>query len=190
MPPAFSLTERLLNTLGHVPTEGQQKAIGALDRLLATPKDRATLILKGYAGTGKTTLVGALVKVLAAERRPVVLLAPTGRAAKVLSSYAHSTASTIHRRIYRVNGEDEGSYGGMSVAHNRDADTLFVVDEASMIGGRGPGMSSGRDGGFGDRDLLTDLFQHVFSAPRCKLLLIGDPAQLPPLEAIIAQRWK
>jgi len=181
MPPAFSLTERLLNTLGHVPTEGQQKAIGALDRLLATPKDRATLILKGYAGTGKTTLVGALVKVLAAERRPVVLLAPTGRAAKVLSSYAHATASTIHRRIYRVNGEEEGSYGGMSVAHNRDADTLFVVDEASMIGGRGPGVSSGRDGGFGDRDLLTDLFQHVFSAPRCKLLLIGDPAQLPPV---------
>ena len=176
MPPAFSLTERLLNTLGHVPTEGQHKAIGALDRLLATPKERATLILKGYAGTGKTTLVGALVKVLASERRPVVLLAPTGRAAKVLSSYAHATASTIHRRIYRVNGEDEGSYGGMSVAHNRDADTLFVVDEASMIGGRGKG-----DGGFGDRDLLTDLFQHVFSAPRCKLLLIGDPAQLPPV---------
>ena len=67
------------------------------------------------------------------------------------------------------------------MAHNRDADTLFVVDEASMIGGRGPGVSSGRDGGFGDRDLLTDLFQHVFSAPRCKLLLIGDPAQLPPV---------
>ncbi len=170
------LSQRLLQMLGHTPTEGQRKAIDALDRLLATQKDRATLILKGYAGTGKTTLVGALVKVLAAEERPVVLLAPTGRAAKVLSSYAQATASTIHRRIYRVSGGEDGGMGGMSLAPNRDAGALFVVDEASMIGSSGVG-----DGAFGDRDLLNDLFQHVFSAPRCKLLLIGDPAQLPPV---------
>ncbi len=170
------LSQRLLQMLGHMPTEGQRKAIDALDRLLATQKDRATLILKGYAGTGKTTLVGALVKVLAAEERPVVLLAPTGRAAKVLSSYAQATASTIHRRIYRVSGGEDGGVGGMSLAPNRDAGALFVVDEASMIGSSGVG-----DGAFGDRDLLNDLFQHVFSAPRCKLLLIGDPAQLPPV---------
>ncbi len=172
-----TLSERLLKMLGHVPTEGQRKAVHALDRLLATDRPNATLVLKGYAGTGKTTLVGALVKVLAKEERPVVLLAPTGRAAKVLSSYALSEASTIHRRIYRVSGEDDGGYGGLNLALNRDAGALFVVDEASMIGAGG-GKS---EGAFGDRDLLSDLFQHVFGAPRCKLLLIGDPAQLPPV---------
>ncbi|MEO8589315.1 MAG: AAA family ATPase [Flavobacteriales bacterium] len=169
------LSERLLVALGHVPTEGQRRAAHALERLLATERDHATLVLKGYAGTGKTTLVGALVKVLAKEKRRVVLLAPTGRAAKVLSGYALADASTIHRRIYRVSGDDDGGFAGMALAANRDAGALFVVDEASMIGQRGG------DGAFGDRDLLSDLFQYVFSAPGAKLLLIGDPAQLPPV---------
>ncbi|MGB3868067.1 MAG: AAA family ATPase [Flavobacteriales bacterium] len=165
--------QRLLTRLEHVPTEGQHKAIDALSRLLATEKDRATLVLKGYAGTGKTTLVGALVKVLAEARKPVVLLAPTGRAAKVLSAYAGASASTIHRRIYRTSGDADGGYGGISVAPNKEQHALFVVDEASMIGKGG--------GGAFDRDLLADLFQHVFSSPGNKLLLIGDPAQLPPV---------
>jgi len=169
-----TLTEDLLTALGHPPTPGQQRAAYALDRLLASQRPQATLVLKGYAGTGKTTLVGALVKVLSRQKRPVVLMAPTGRAAKVLSTYARATASTIHRRIYRVNADEDG-FGGMSVGVNKEEGALFVVDEASMIG-RGGGDSS-----FGDRDLLTDLFQHVFSAPGCKLLLIGDPAQLPPV---------
>ncbi|MFT3886250.1 MAG: AAA family ATPase [Flavobacteriales bacterium] len=168
------LTERLLHTLGHTPTEGQRRAAHAVERLLATDREHATLVLKGYAGTGKTTLVGALVKVLAKEGRPVVLLAPTGRAAKVLSSYARAAASTIHRRIYRVSGDDDG-YAGFSIAPNREKHALFVVDEASMIG------TGGGEGAFGDRDLLRDLFEHVFSGTGCKLLLIGDPAQLPPV---------
>lgn len=175
--PLAGLGERLLSMLGHVPTEGQRRAANALERLLATERDHATLVLKGYAGTGKTTLVGALVKILSKERRGVVLLAPTGRAAKVLSSYAQADASTIHRRIYRVSGDDdEGGYAGMSVAPNRDGEALFVVDEASMIG-----QGGGSSGAFGDRNLLSDLFQHVFSSPGNKLLLIGDPAQLPPV---------
>lgn len=145
--------------------------MAALERLVDTPKLRATLVLKGYAGTGKTTLVGALVKVLADLRRPVVLLAPTGRAAKVLGAYAGAPASTIHRRIYRT-GED-GDFSGLALAPNRDREALFVVDEASMIGRGGEGMY--------ERDLLADLFEHVFASPGNKLLLIGDPAQLPPV---------
>lgn len=173
---ATELGPLLTAMLGHEPTAGQHRAIHALDRLLASEKDGATLVLKGYAGTGKTTLVGALVKVLAKQRRPVVLLAPTGRAAKVLSSYAQAPASTIHRRIYRVSPEgDDSGYAGMSLAPNKDENALFVVDEASMIGQGGGG------GAFGDRDLLRDLFDHVFAARGCKLLLIGDPAQLPPV---------
>ncbi|HRT54742.1 MAG TPA: AAA family ATPase, partial [Flavobacteriales bacterium] len=141
-----SLIHSLLATLGHEPTPGQHKAIDALDRLLSTPKDRATLILKGYAGTGKTTLVGALVKVLAQERRKVILLAPTGRAAKVLSAYAQAEASTIHRRIYSM-GDDDDFGGGMRVKQNKDVGALFVVDEASMIGsGRGEGGKPAGDG--------------------------------------------
>jgi exodeoxyribonuclease-5 len=174
MLPPTNLTADLLDALGHKPTKGQERAAYALDRLLASQRAQATLVLKGYAGTGKTTLVGALVKVLSRQKRPVVLLAPTGRAAKVLGSYARSPASTIHRRIYRVSGDEDG-YGGLAVGVNKDEGALFVVDEASMIG-RGGG-----EGSFSDRDLLTDLFQHVFSAPGCKLLLIGDPAQLPPV---------
>lgn len=169
-----TLSEQLLSVLGHEPTPGQQRASLAVERLLTTAKERATLVLKGYAGTGKSTLVGALVRTLEANEHPVVLMAPTGRAAKVLSAYAGSAASTIHRRIYHVDADEEG-YSGIRLAVNKNVGALFVVDEASMIG------RSNADGSFGGRDLMEDLFAHVFSAPRCKLLLIGDPAQLPPV---------
>lgn len=165
----------LIERLGHAPTPGQRKAIDALERLLNSARPRSTLVLKGYAGTGKTTLVGALVKVLREQGHPAVLLAPTGRAANVLSSYAQAPASTIHRRVYKTEGEDDG-YLALAVAPNKDTDTLFVVDEASMIG-----TSSGGDRPFGDRNLLQDLADHVFAGRGNKLLLIGDPAQLPPV---------
>ncbi len=169
-----ALGDRLLAALGHVPTTGQERAARALERLMATNKERTALVLKGYAGTGKTSLIGALVKVLASERRPVVLLAPTGRAARVLSAIAGKEASTIHRRIYRSAGEE--GHATVRVAANRDAGALFIVDEASMIGRHGGG-----DGGFGGRDLLGDLFEHIYAAPGTRALLIGDPAQLPPV---------
>ena len=159
--------------LGHAPTSDQTRALDAVERLLRTEKEHGTLVLSGYAGTGKTTLVGALVKVLYAQHRPPVLLAPTGRAAKVLAKHADLPASTIHRRIYRLAGEEQGSFD-MDLASNPSKDTLFIVDEASMIGTRS-------EGPFGDRDLLTDLFSYVFSTPGTKLLLVGDPAQLPPV---------
>lgn len=169
---ANGLADRLRAALVHEPTSGQAKAIDAFERLLATDRPQATLILRGYAGTGKTTLVGALVKVLRRAREPVVLLAPTGRAAKVLGAHAQVAASTIHRRIYRVAGEDEG-WSGAEIAMNKDMGALFIVDEASMIGAG--------NNAFGERDLLSDLLEHVFSVQGCKLLLIGDPAQLPPV---------
>lgn len=165
----------LIERLGHTPTPGQRKAIDALERLLNSTRPRSTLVLKGYAGTGKTTLVGALVKVLRGLGHPAVLLAPTGRAANVLSGYAQAQASTIHRRVYKTEGDDDG-YLALAVAPNKDTDTLFVVDEASMIG-----TSSGGDRLFGDRNLLQDLADHVFCGRGNKLLLIGDPAQLPPV---------
>lgn len=170
--PHIDFAERLRGLFAHAATAGQERAIEAIARLLTTERERATLVLRGYAGTGKTTLVGALVKVLARERRPMVLLAPTGRAAKVLGAHAGREASTIHRRIYRVGDGDDGP--GVSLAPNKEAGALFIVDEASMIG-------PGSEGAFGNRDLLRDLIEHAFAAPRCKLLLIGDPAQLPPV---------
>ena len=115
------------------------------------------------------------MKLLTEERKPVVLLAPTGRAAKVLMGYAAASASTIHRRIYRTSSDEEGGPGGVALAPNKEQHALFVMDEASMIGQGG--------GGAFDRDLLADLFQYVFSAEGNKLLLIGDPAQLPPIGA-------
>lgn len=168
------LADRLLRGIGREPTEGQRRASDAIARLMHTDKPRPTLVLKGYAGTGKTTLVGALVKVLRRDKRVVVLLAPTGRAAKVLEAYAHAGAGTIHRRIYRVSDFD--GIPSLQVTANREEDALFIVDEASMIGTGGAGNEP-----FGDRDLLGDLVGHVFSAPGCRLLLVGDPAQLPPV---------
>ncbi len=174
MPLEGDLGHRVLKTLGHSPTLGQERAAMALQRLLATPRERTALILKGYAGTGKTTLVGALVRVLTSERRKVILLAPTGRAAKVLGAYAGQPASTIHRRIYRVGADGES--GGLRITGNKDPGALFIIDEASMIG-----RSSVSDGPFGGSDLMRDLFHHIFDAPGARLLLIGDPAQLPPV---------
>lgn len=163
---------QLRAAFAHAATPGQLRAMEALARLLATRQQRAALVLRGYAGTGKTTLVGALVRHLRRERSPLVLLAPTGRAAKVLAAHAGLDASTIHRRIYRVGEGDDGP--GVSLAAHKDEGALFIVDEASMIG-------PGSEGAFGSRDLLRDLLEHVYSAPGCKLLLIGDPAQLPPV---------
>lgn len=146
--------------------------MAGFSRLLASERPLSTLVLKGYAGTGKTALLGALVKTLQKDGSPVILLAPTGRAAKVMSAFSGHPASTIHRRIYRVGSGPDGHLE-LALAPNREQRALFVVDEASMIG-------SG-EGSFGGRDLLTDLFEHVFQHPGNRLLIVGDPAQLPPV---------
>ena len=158
------------------PTRGQEEAMEMLSEFVCEYSENHLFVLKGYAGTGKTTLVSALVNTLTACRMKSVLLAPTGRAAKVFSNYAQRKAFTIHKHLYRVKMKD----GMLHFARkeNKLADTLFIVDEVSMI----PDHHHHADL-FAKRSLLEDLIQYVFEGENCKLLFIGDDAQLPPVHA-------
>ena len=141
--------------------------------------DEDILVVNGYAGTGKTTAISAVISVLKEFQTKCVLLAPTGRAAKVLSSYAGQPAFTIHKHIYRQKSVGGDGFGQFSLAPNKDRDTLFIVDEVSLIGidaGQQQSTSS-----FGSGNLLEDLVTFVRSGAECKVILIGDSAQLPPV---------
>lgn len=164
-------SEIILKHLPYAPNDQQLAVVGALARFCSpeAPQE-AVFVLNGYAGTGKTSLSGALVKALEEVKRQVVLMAPTGRAAKVFSAYSGRRATTIHRKIYRYPGASSGG-SGYFPADNTATDTLFIVDEASMITGA---ETSGRN-------LLEDLIHYVYAQPGCRLLLIGDTAQLPPV---------
>ena len=164
---------QLIQSFGFEPTEGQSIVLYHLSAFLLSQKENPTYVLRGYAGTGKTSLVKALVKTLPSIGMRYVLMAPTGRAAKVLSSYTGQPASTIHRRIYQAKAFPDGSIH-IARAENKSKNTLFIVDEASMIGEQ-------RE--FGGNSLLDDLLSYVFSGEQCRLLLIGDTAQLPPVES-------
>lgn len=155
-------------------TEGQQTAAGALARFIADPNDDLCFLLRGYAGTGKTSLVGALVRVMRRLRRDTVLLAPTGRAAKIFAEHSGIPASTIHRRIYRQKTFD-GEGTRFALGFNKLRHALFIVDEASMIA-----MDAGGNL-FGSGLLLDDLIRYVYEGEGCRLLLVGDTAQLPPV---------
>ena len=163
----------LIQSFGFEPTEGQSIVLYHLSAFLLSQKENPTYVLRGYAGTGKTTLVKALVKTLPSIGMKYVLMAPTGRAAKVLSSYTGQPASTIHRRIYQAKAFPDGSIH-ITRAENKSKNTLFIVDEASMIGEQKE---------FGGSSLLDDLLSYVFSGENCRLLLIGDTAQLPSVES-------
>jgi len=136
--------------------------------------EHVVMILRGSAGTGKTTLAAAIVKALVRLQQKMILLAPTGRAAKVFSLYAGHPAYTIHRRIYRQ--KSAGSLSAFTLNDNLNRDTLFIIDEASMISNQGLGESA-----FGSGYLLDDLMQFVYNGQNCRMLLIGDKAQLPPV---------
>lgn len=157
------------------PTDDQQAAIYTLTDFLTSDQSDSLLLMKGYAGTGKTSLIGALVKTLTELKQKAFLLAPTGRAAKVFSGYAEHKAYTIHKKIYRQQ-KFSNEPTGFVAANNLHKDTLFIVDEASMITNEGLNSFS-----FGSGRLLDDLIQYVYSGENCRLILMGDAAQLPPV---------
>lgn len=155
-----------------MPNEGQNALLDKLSRFIISPIERKAFILLGYAGTGKTSMMAALVQAYKELQQKVVLLAPTGRAAKVLSRYAHTPAYTIHKFIYRQKKLGEEVF---SLNDNLYTHTLFIVDESSMISGIRDNQT------FGSGILLDDLVKYVYSGDGCSLLLLGDNAQLPPI---------
>ena len=171
---ADELKYRILEALGMEPTAEQDIAINVFCRFLMERDEQSVMILRGSAGTGKTTLAAAFVRMLLTMKQKIVLLAPTGRAAKVLSLYAGHPAYTIHRRIYRQ--RTAGDMSAFNVNANLQSDTLFIIDEASMIANDGYG-----DSAFGSGRLLDDLIQYVYNGRNCRMMLIGDRAQLPPV---------
>lgn len=157
---------------GKTPTPQQFEVFQLLQRFLKAGEGDECFMLRGYAGTGKTTLISALVKVLPKINRKSVLMAPTGRAAKVISSYSGKQAFTIHKKIYRKK-EAASPEMNFVLADNLAENTLFIVDEASMI--------SDQSGEFSRQSLLHDLISYVYNGKNCKLMLVGDTAQLPPV---------
>ncbi|MHC1706358.1 MAG: ATP-dependent RecD-like DNA helicase [Bacteroidales bacterium] len=166
-----------LHHFPYEPTSGQKQLISEIASFLLIRSFKPLFILKGYAGTGKTTIVSALVRILPRINRQSVLLAPTGRAAKVLSGYSGKKAFTIHKKIYRPQATADG-YVHLTLMPNLHMNTLFIVDEASMV----PDITQQTEGQFfSGRSLLEDLISFVFSNENNSLLLLGDSAQLPPV---------
>ena len=169
------IIHQIRKTLGFTPTADQRHAIDTFAQFLTDRNDQSVMLLRGSAGTGKTALASAMVRTLRSLGQKVTLLAPTGRAAMVFSLHAGTQAWTIHRRIYRERAF-AGPEGQFSLNDNLAADTLFIVDEASMIANYGSGSTP-----FGSGRLLDDLVRYVYNGRHCRLMLIGDSAQLPPV---------
>lgn len=171
------LVQQIESCLPYEPNRQQRELLERLAAFVLDERDDTLFLLRGYAGTGKTSLVGALVKALTQLQSKVVLLAPTGRAAKVFARYAGHPAYTIHRRIYRQKSYSPDMEGFL-VGENLAKHTLFIVDEASMIAN----ASGAGDGAvYGTGRLLDDLVEYVYSGEHCRLILLGDTAQLPPV---------
>ena len=167
------LKYRIQSELPFTPNEGQSELLSKLSAFLIKTEENKLFLLCGYAGTGKTSVIAALVKALNKLNQKTILLAPTGRAAKVLASYSGFPAYTVHKQIYRQKSMGEDSF---SLSYNSSQDTVFIVDEASMLSN-----SRADNSAFGTGCLLDDLLQYVFSGRNCSLILIGDDAQLPPV---------
>ena len=167
------LTYRIHQAFGHVPTAEQEKAMDTFARFMTDRDERSVMVLRGAAGTGKTSLSAAIVRALLSLQQKLVLLAPTGRAAKVFSLYAGHPAYTIHRRIYRQKSIESA----FDLNYNSAQDTLFMVDEASMIAN----SSNYGESIFAGGQLMDDLMRFVYNDRNCRMMLIGDCAQLPPV---------
>ncbi len=168
------LKEQILLNFTFKPTPSQEEVLDSLCDFILSPNNDEAFVLRGFAGTGKTSLIGALVKTMEQLQRRCVLMAPTGRAAKVFSLYANHPAFTIHKRIYRQKSIDKDSI--FSLNYNMLANVLFIVDEASMISNEGLSGSI-----YGTGRLLDDLIHFVYGGRGCRLILMGDTAQLPPV---------
>ncbi|MBR4704198.1 MAG: AAA family ATPase [Paludibacteraceae bacterium] len=166
---------RIKAELPFEPNEEKDGLLTALGRFLVSRDERKAFILCGYAGTGKTSVMSALVRAMEGLKQPCILLAPTGRAAKVLSRYSGAQAYTIHKKIYRQN---QLGVEAFSLSDNRHVRTLFIVDEASMLSGNRDNAT------FGSGCLLDDLVRYVYNGQGCSLLLLGDDAQLPPVGSL------
>ena len=169
------LGQQIKTNFPYKPTFEQENVVKILANFLFCRKMDVLFLLKGYAGTGKTSLIGALVKTMDQLEQKCILMAPTGRAAKVFSHYAGHPAYTIHKKIYRQKSFSN-EMDNFSINDNLHQHTLFIVDEASMIANDGLSGSM-----FGTGRLLDDLIQYVYSGQGCRLMLIGDTAQLPPV---------
>ena len=167
------LKYRIREALCYPPTAEQQEAVDVFARFMTDRQEHAVMVMRGSAGTGKTTLAAAIVRAMTGLKQQLVLLAPTGRAAKVFSLYAAHAAYTIHRRIYRQKSLE----GAFTLNFNAAHDTLFLVDEASMVAN----ATDYGDGIFAGGQLLDDLISFVYNGRNCRLMLIGDTAQLPPV---------
>ena len=168
------ITHKIEEFFPFVPANEQTELMKKLSSYVAERCDRELFLLKGYAGTGKTSVIAAFVKALRQMRIKTVLMAPTGRAAKVFSKYSGYTAYTIHKKIYRQKSITDNT--SFQLNRNTYEDALFIVDESSMISNKG--LSGNM---FGTGRLLDDLITYVYSSKGCSLLLLGDSAQLPPV---------
>lgn len=175
----YEFYQLIKNSFPHDATPKQDIALQLLSKFLVATNPDEIFLLKGYAGTGKTTIVGALVENLPKVKKRSVLLAPTGRAAKVISNYSNKPAFTIHKKIYHPKSEQGGV--SFTLKANKHRDTIFIVDEASMVPDINQSSSLFENG-----SLLDDLMKYVYSGKNCKLLLIGDTAQLPPVHLTVS----
>ena len=172
------LYDQFLRRFPYEPTPCQDRLLRDLAEFL-TGDDADILVVNGYAGTGKTTALAAVVSTFTDLHTPCVLMAPTGRAAKVLSGYTGRPASTVHKQIYRQKSHGDDGFGQFSLSPNKAKGTLFIVDEVSLIGIDGGERQ--RSATFGSGNLLEDLILYFRSGVECRMILVGDSAQLPPV---------
>ena len=175
-----NIYDLLEKNLGYIPTTDQADCMRMLADYVTGNTNDIIFLLSGYAGTGKTSIISSLVQTLDTLRLRFMLLAPTGRAAKVLHSYSGKDAYTIHKKIYRQKSATDG-VGKFVLDRNMHRETFFIVDESSMISG-----DSSEGSMFGSGKLLEDLIEYVYTGTNCKLILVGDVAQLPPVGSVLS----